>query len=302
MSFGTAVDRLASLSSLDPAVRRAAALADRVPAAVRDALHGTWLGHPLHPALAQVPAGAWLGSGVLDVVAAALPDDGPGGRRAGLRSAASVLVATGLVTVPAAAAAGFVDWSRLHPVQQRVGAVHAAANAVGSGLFAASLVARLRGRHGRGRLLGLLGIAVAGAGAGLGGHLSYRFAAGANHVEDVPHLVPGEWSGIGLLDDLPERAPVRRTVGGVPVVVVRTGGEVRVLADACSHLSGPLSDGDVTTAAGADCVVCPWHGSVFRLDDGAVVHGPATAPAPVFDVRVVEGTVSVRLRPSALTA
>ena len=214
-----------------------------------------------------------------------------------------MLVATGLVTVPGAAAAGFVDWAQLHPGQKRVGAVHAAANVVGSGLLAASLVARLRGRHGRGRLLGLLGVAVAGASAGVGGHLSYRFAAGANHAEDVPHLVPGEWTGIGVLDDLPDRAPARRSVGGTPVVVVRTGADVRVLADACSHLSGPLSDGQVTTAGGADCVVCPWHGSVFRLDDGAVVHGPATAPAPVFDVRVVGRRVSVRLRASsALTA
>ena len=96
-------------------------------------------------------------------MAAALPDDGTAGRRAGLEHAASVLVTTGMVTVPGAAAAGFVDWAQLHPGQKRVGAVHAAANVVGSGLLAASLVARLRGRHGRGRLLGLLGVAVAGS-------------------------------------------------------------------------------------------------------------------------------------------
>lgn len=302
MDLGSAVDRLASLTSLDPVVDRAGALANALPPGVRDALHGTWLGHPLHPALAQVPVGAWLSSSVLDLVAAGLPDDVTLGRRAGLQHAASVLVATGLVTVPAAAAAGFVDWAQLHPGQKRVGAVHAAANVVGAGLFAASLVARVRGRHGRGRLLGLLGVAVAGASAGIGGHLSYRLAAGANHAEDVGHLAPSGWTSVGRLDDLPDRAPARREVGGVPVVVVRTGGEVRALADACSHLSGPLSDGDVTTAGGADCVVCPWHGSTFRLDDGAVVHGPATAPQPVFDARVVEGMVSVRLRPASVAS
>ena len=28
------------------------------PQRVKDALHGVWLGHPLHPALVQIPMGA----------------------------------------------------------------------------------------------------------------------------------------------------------------------------------------------------------------------------------------------------
>ncbi len=39
----------------------------------------------------------------------------------------------------------------------------------------------------------------------------------------------------------------------------------------------------------------PWHGSVFRLSDGWNVEGPATAPQPAFDTRVVDGHVEVRL-------
>ena len=30
-------------------------------------------------------------------------------------------------------------------------------------------------------------------------------------------------------------------------------------------------------------VVCPWHGSRFRLSDGAVLGGPATFPQPQLD-------------------
>jgi Rieske Fe-S protein len=69
---------------------------------------------------------------------------------------------------------------------------------------------------------------------------------------------------------------------------------VNVLADTCSHLSGPLSDGMISELGGRDCIVCPWHGSTFDLESGRVVHGPATAPAKVFDVRVVDGVVSAR--------
>ncbi|MBK7623834.1 MAG: Rieske (2Fe-2S) protein [Kineosporiaceae bacterium] len=51
---------------------------------------------------------------------------------------------------------------------------------------------------------------------------------------------------------------------------------MHVLAHTCSHLGGPLSQGEVVD----DCIVCPWHGSAFRLTDGSVRHGPATARSP----------------------
>jgi len=79
-------------------------------------------------------------------------------------------------------------------------------------------------------------------------------------------------------------------------VAVRSGGEVRVLADRCSHLSGPLSEGEL---AGRDldggCLTCPWHGSMFRVEDGSVARGPATAPQPAFQVREVGGALQIML-------
>ena len=50
-----------------------------------------------------------------------------------------------------------------------------------------------------------------------------------------------------------------------------------------------------TTEDGEACIVCPWHDSVFRLHDGEVVHGPATAPQPSFDTRIDGGRLLVRL-------
>jgi nitrite reductase/ring-hydroxylating ferredoxin subunit len=43
-------------------------------------------------------------------------------------------------------------------------------------------------------------------------------------------------------------------------------------------------------------VVCPWHGSRFRLRDGAVMGGPATFPQPRFEARNVAGRVQIRGR------
>ncbi|MGW5369026.1 Rieske 2Fe-2S domain-containing protein [Streptomyces sp. NPDC004009] len=248
--------------------------------AARDALHGRWLGHPVHPLLVQVPIGTWLSASLLD----ALP---------GVRRGQRALTFTGLVVAVPAAVTGWADWAELHRPQQRVGVVHALANSAALALFTGSLVARVRGRETAGKALGIAGLSLTGLGGALGGHMAYRQAAGANHAEYVAHAVSPGWHRVGELAEFPHGQAVRRHVDDVPVMVVRESEDVvHVLADRCSHMAGPLSQGDLVDG----CVRCPWHGSVFRLADGWNVRGPATAPQPSFDTRVTDGAVEVRLR------
>ncbi|MEU1853686.1 Rieske (2Fe-2S) protein [Streptomyces sp. NPDC019990] len=246
----------------------------------RDVLHGRWLGHPVHPLMVQVPIGSWLSAAVLDL-------------RPGRSRASRLLVGVGLAAAAPAALAGAVDWAELHREQQRVGLVHALSNAAAIGLYAVSLAHRVTGREAAGRAYGLAGLTAVGLGGMLGGHLAYRQASGANHAEEVPHVVSEGWHRIGAVDEFPAGRPVRRSVDDVPVLVVReTGGTVHALAERCSHLAGPLSEGTVADG----CVRCPWHGSVFRLSDGWNVRGPATSPQPAFETRITDGHVEVRLR------
>ncbi|WP_374684331.1 Rieske 2Fe-2S domain-containing protein [Streptomyces sp. ODS05-4] len=277
-----AMDRLERWSALDSAVDAVQRVVHALPAGqVRDVLHGRWLGHPVHPLLVQVPIGSWLSAAVLDLL--------PGDRR----TSATALVGVGLGAAAPAAVAGWVDWAELQRQQMRVGLVHAAANAAGVALYAASFLARVRGRTALGKVLGFAGLTVVGVGGAVGGHLAYRQASGANHAEAVPHQVSDGWQDVADYDSLPVDRPVRRYVGDVPVVAVRASdGAVHVLADVCSHLGGPLSEGTVSDG----CVQCPWHGSRFRLDDGWNVRGPATAPQPAFDTRTVDGRVQARIR------
>jgi len=160
--------------------------------------------------------------------------------------------------------------------------------------YAASLVARLKGRHGTGRLLGGLGLTAASVGAYLGGHLSYRSGTGFNHAEPAWRNLPTAWWYVDDLDRLPIGKLVRRRVGDVPVLVYRGPRTVRVLVDQCVHNAGPLSDGTVTVVGDDACVVCPWHGSTFRLRDGEVRRGPATMPQPVLNVRLIGDRVEAR--------
>lgn len=252
------------------------------PQRVRDALHGVWLGHPLHPALVQLPVGAWTCSAILDLW--------PGQRRA-----ATVLVAVGTATALPAALAGVNDWASLAREQRRVGLVHAIANGVGVLLYAGSLAARLGGLHAVGRTLGFAGLSAVSGGAFLGGHLAYKQASAVNHgVPELRQLSDG-WYAIADLAALPERALLTRRIDEVSVLVYRQGDQVSVLLDRCAHQGGPLGAGELVTVGGRDCVQCPWHGSRFRLDDGRVVQGPAASDQQVLPTRVVGGVVQARL-------
>ncbi|MGK4585196.1 Rieske 2Fe-2S domain-containing protein [Kitasatospora sp. HPMI-4] len=250
---------------------------------LRGLLHGRPLGHPLHPVLVQLPVGAWMSAAVLDL----MPSD---------QRPARLLVAVGVITAVPAAWTGWVDWAEQHEQQRRTGLVHAVSVTTAIALYSGSWAARRRGRHGLGRTLGFTGLAAAGAGAFLGGHIAYRQGAGANKAEPVPYLVEPGWHPLGRPEDFPLGRACRRVIGEVPVLVVREAQHiVHVLADRCSHLSGPLSEGELVDG----CVRCPWHGSLFRLADGWNVDGPATAPQPRFETRTdADGTLHVRLRGS----
>ncbi|WP_344829276.1 Rieske 2Fe-2S domain-containing protein [Actinocorallia longicatena] len=249
---------------------------------LKNLLHGVPVGHPVHAPLTDLPIGAWSSAAVLDL----LP---------GTEKASRVLIAAGLAGAVPTALTGIADWSALHREQQRVGLIHAIGTGTASILYAASLLARVRGHHLTGKALGFTGLTALFAGGYLGGHLAFRQAAGANHAESIAHLVPLGWHDLCQMEDLPNGWPVHHTLGYIDLFVLRLDDDVRVLADRCAHLAGPLHQGRMVRVDDDVCVVCPWHGSTFRVADGSVVDGPATGRQPAFDTRVLEnGTVQVR--------
>ncbi|TLW94508.1 DUF2231 domain-containing protein [Saccharomonospora piscinae] len=140
--------------------------------AVDRALRGSWLGHPVHPLAVTVPIGAWVSSAVFDAL-----------RK---RDAARLCVAVGVVTVPTAVVTGLAEFSRLSPVQRRVGALHYLAIVAAQACYVTSHRCRTRGSHGAGAWWGLAGLAAVSAGGALGGHLSYALGAGVYEWQRGP--------------------------------------------------------------------------------------------------------------------
>jgi nitrite reductase/ring-hydroxylating ferredoxin subunit/uncharacterized membrane protein len=275
------VHKLATTEAVDkvgePVATKVADLVGHGP--IKDVLSGTWLGHPLHPMLTDLPIGFWTSSFMLDLV---------GGKRSA--AASQRLIGLGILSAVPTAAAGLADWSDTFGEERRIGAVHAVANVAALSLYAWSWMARRAGRRGAGVTLGLLGATAASAGGYLGGHLVYRQGVGADrnawkHGGD-------EW--VDVADDLAlaDGKPMVVKVGDDDVLVAKTpAGVVAAISNVCGHAGGPLNEG---TFDDQGCVTCPWHGSVFRLADGHVVHGPATGHQPRYEVRSEGGRLSVR--------
>ena len=53
--------------------------------------------------------------------------------------------------------------------------------------------------------------------------------------------------------------------------VANRGGDLRAVSSRCRHQLADLSQGSLDKNG---CLVCPWHGSRYDLDTGAMVEGP----------------------------
>lgn len=254
------------------------------PGGPKDAISGTWLGHALHPTLTDVVIGSWVSASLLDVL---------GGDRRG--TAAQRLIAVGIAAYAPTALTGVNDWADSEPADERVrrvGLVHAATNSAALGLYTASLAARRRGDHGRGKLLSVAGGVVLVAGGYLGGHMSFVQGVGSNQTAFDEG--PGDWTGAGAAADLPAGEPTRVVVDETPVLLLRQGTTIHALHDRCSHRGCSLSaQGEIE----GDTITCQCHGSQFALGDGALRRGPATTDQPAYEVRQSGEQIEVRLPP-----
>lgn len=263
---------------LQPLIKRAEG-----PAQVRNALDGVWLGAPLHPALTDVPIGAWTTALALDTASALTGDEV-------LAGAADRALAVGTLAALPAAATGLNDLRDLLGQSRQVAMVHAMLNVVGLSFTSASLGFRRTGHRGLARLMSATGYVISASAAHLGGKLTFGLGIRVNRT--MGETLPESFVPVLAAAELQDEELREVKVDGVPVLLARTrSGEVCALANVCTHLGGPLAEG----SREGDIVTCPWHGSRFDLRTGAVVEGPAVFAQPRIEARVRDGTIEVGL-------
>jgi nitrite reductase/ring-hydroxylating ferredoxin subunit/uncharacterized membrane protein len=255
------------------------------PRRFKSLLHGTGLGHPLHPALTDVPIGAWMMAVVFDVIWLLAPSAAWAARGAEVAGIVGVVGAVG------AAATGLADWSDSYGPERRTGLTHAALNTLALILFVVSAVLRLGTSDGAstvGAALDIVGLVSVLVAAYLGGHMVFALGTGVNRTaweagtDGFEAALPEA--------EMPTSALRRVVVAGTPVALMRLGDRFYAIAATCSHAGGPLDEGELA----GDVVQCPWHGSRFSMSTGKALTGPATIAQPRYDVRVRDGMIELR--------
>jgi nitrite reductase/ring-hydroxylating ferredoxin subunit len=246
---------------------------------IRDFLNGTWLGHPVHPAVTDVPIGALLVVILLDLTGAVDP--------------AFWALVLALLTLLASAVTGLADYSDTDGTARTRATLHGSLMVVGSTVTLVSLLLRATAAgHDGGTVavaLAIVGFLILAAGAYVGGDVVFVLG---NMVSRHAFRGPGtKWIRLDTGDvldlaALPEASPRKMRAGINDLVVVRLGDTVHALHSVCAHAGGPLAEGTVTPDG---CIVCPWHASRFRLADGRLRGGPAVYDQPAYEIRTAEG-------------
>lgn len=270
--------------AIQPAIVNAFEAGGKTGKDIKNFLHGTWLGHPLHPVITDVPIGAWTTAAVLDgLELCGEKKYSPG---------ADAAIAVGLAGAVGAAVTGLTDWTGTTKERRKIGLMHGLLNVGATALYLTSFLLRSR-KGSRGTAIGLsmAGYGVAAAAAYLGGHLVYSEQTGVDHTATSAEY-PEDFVAVLPEKDLEDNSMKCVQAGEIPVLLAKQSGKIYALANTCSHLGGPLNEGKLLD----DCSVkCPWHGSEFSLRDGSVQNGPATEAQPKFEVRVNNGQIEVRV-------
>jgi nitrite reductase/ring-hydroxylating ferredoxin subunit/uncharacterized membrane protein len=243
---------------------------------LKDLANGTWLGHPLHSAITDIPIGT-----LLIVVAFDLLDQ---------RVAADVALLVTALFMLAAAVSGAADYVDTDGTARTRASLHSTLMVVGLVLVLVSLVLRATGPVDRALpiALSIVAFVIVTAGAFVGGDVVYVLGNMVNR-----HAFRGagtKWIALDLGDltdiaDLPHAIPTKARAGINDLVLVRIGTTVHALHAVCAHAGGPLAQGTVVDG----CIQCPWHASRFQLHDGRVAQGPALYDQPVYEIRAAEG-------------
>jgi nitrite reductase/ring-hydroxylating ferredoxin subunit/uncharacterized membrane protein len=251
---------------------------------LQDLLNGSFLGHSLHGVLTDATVGSVTALLVLDAVGVIF------GVR-DLETASVILLGFSALSAWGTILAGLTDYKDTATGDERnVATLHGLINIVATLFYTVAFFVRWSGGVAAGRWLSLIGFLLLASGAFIGGHLVYKYGYMVNHNAFARGRRAREFTPVMAVADLPDATPTKAMLGPTGLVVVRRGDLVYALKASCSHAGGPLAEGELK----GDSIVCPLHGSTFRLSDGAVRHGPAATREVTYRARINDGQVEVQ--------
>jgi nitrite reductase/ring-hydroxylating ferredoxin subunit/uncharacterized membrane protein len=250
---------------------------------LQDFLNGSWLGHSLHPVLTDVVVGGATVAVVLEILGWLGVTE--------LRTAITWTLGLTWLAALGTIVTGLTDYKDTATGDERnMAGLHGLINIVATVLIIVAFVAYLGPDGSLGPVLLIVGYLVLSTGAFIGGHVVFKYGYMVNHNAFARGKRAKEFTAILPVAELPDGTPTKASLGATALVLVRRGDIVFALKETCSHAGGPLAEGTLD----GDAIVCPWHGSTFRLSDGAVRHGPAATRQVAYQARVNAGQVEVQ--------
>ena len=250
---------------------------------LQDFLNGSWLGHSLHPVVVDVVVGGATAAVLLQLLSWFGVAD--------LRVALLWVLGLTWLAALSAIVSGLTDFKDTATGDERaVVGLHGLVNIVATVILIVAFLAIIGGGDGIGGWLILVGYVVLSIGAFIGGHVVFKYGYMVNVNAFAGGKKAKEFTPVLPAADLPEATPTKAMLGTTGLVVVRRGDVVFALKETCSHAGGPLAQGTLV----GDTIVCPWHGSAFRLSDGAVRHGPASTRQVTYRARFSGDQVEVQ--------
>jgi len=248
---------------------------------LQDLLNGTWIGHALHPLLTDVVVGGATSAVLLLVLGWFGVDQ--------LSVALTWILGLTCLSALATAASGLTDFKDTFGDELNVAGMHGIINIVGTIGLIVAFVAALADSGTLLTVALLVSYALLSIGAFIGGHLVFKFGSMVNHNAFSGGKRVKEFTRIAGVAEVPDGTPTKVMLGATALMVVRRGDVAYALKDSCSHAGTSLSTGRLD----GDTIICPTHGSTFRMADGAVRHGPATSRQVTYRARVRDAGIEV---------
>jgi uncharacterized membrane protein len=190
---------------------------------LKNILHGTWLGHPLHPVLTDIPVGAWSLAAIFDTL------ELTGSKK--YKKAADVSVAVGLVGALGSAVTGLTDWSGTDGKKRKIGLMHAMLNVTGTALYGTSLALRSKNKtRDTGIALSFAGLGIVSLAAYLGGHLVFGEQVGVDHTATSDDY-PNDFVAVLAENNLAENSMKAVKAGEISVLLAKKNCKIFAIAN-----------------------------------------------------------------------